>query len=131
MSTREAAKGFAWYHVTAMVILLSGLGLVALSLFWPRVFAGKSGWTQEQASKYQAASADVHRLSMQAGSTPPEDQTRSLQNELAKAQAEYGALRDELDAARARPGRIAAILRYLGIALAVGGALALAAKSNR
>ena len=105
MSTPEAAKGFSWFHAAAMVVSIIGLALVALSLFWPRVFAGPSGWTDEKAAKYQAVSAEVHRLTMQVSSTPTENQARTLQNEWADAQADYGALRAELDAARARPSR--------------------------
>jgi predicted negative regulator of RcsB-dependent stress response len=111
-----------------MFLVLIGLVLIALSVVWPMVSTGRSRWTDEQALAYQSASAEVHRLSMQAANMEPEEQTRALRDELANAESKYAALRAELDAARGRPSRIATVLRYLGIALLIGGLLGLVAK---
>jgi hypothetical protein len=130
MSTTESAErfAFAWREASAMFLLLAGLGLIALSLVWPAISSGPSAWTDEKALAYQAASAKVHSLSMQAAGTGPEQQTRELHDKLADAQTKYVDLRAELDAARSQPARLATILRYSGILLLAAGVIALLAK---
>ena len=130
MSTIEAAERFSfpWRDAAAMVLLFSGLGLIALSMVWPSVSSGSVGWTDDKALAYQAASGEVHSLSMQAAATEPEKQTREFHEKLADAQSKYVELRAELDAARGRPARIATILRYAGIVLLAVGVVALLLK---
>ena len=130
MPASETASKTSWFDLSAMLLLLAGLLLIALSVVWPRVFTGRSGWTDEKALAYQAASAEVHRLSMQAATGAPENQTRAHQEELADAESKYAALRAELDTARGRPARIVAMLRYGGILLLVAGALGLLARRD-
>ena len=128
MSTIEPAEHFAfpWRETSAMLILLIGLGLIALSLIWRSISSGKTTWTDEKALAYQSASAEVHRLSMQAGESEPEKPSRKLHDKLADAQSKYVDLRAELDAARSRPARIATILRYTGILFLAAGMVLLA-----
>ncbi len=114
-----------------MALTLVGLVLIALSVVWPKVATGRRGWTDEKALAYQSASAELHRLSMQTAATEPENQTRALHENLADAELKYAELRAELDAARARPARIATILRYAGIAILAAGILGLVAKRGR
>lgn len=128
MSTSEPARPFAWRDAWAMLLTLAGLVLIALSAVWPRVATGRHGWTDEKAVAYQSASADVHRLSMQAAATEPESQSRALHDELAEAESRYVELRAELDSARGKPARIATMLRYAGILLLAGGIVGLIAK---
>lgn len=131
MSTNEAVLRIAWREVLswpnllATSMVLTGFALVALSLLGTTVSTGRYGWTDEKAVAYQAASADLHRLSMKAAGTAPEDHTRALQERLVDAQTKYAGLRGELDAARARPAIIASIMRYGGILFAAAGAAAL------
>jgi predicted negative regulator of RcsB-dependent stress response len=112
------------------ITLLSGLVMVLLSFVWPAISIGQSAWSDEKAAEYQSASADVHRLSMQAGSAAPEDQSRAQQDALADAQSKYASLRAELDAAREQPARFAKVIRYAGIVLLVGGLIGLARNSG-
>jgi hypothetical protein len=126
MSTSKAARHFPWRDLWAMLLVLTGLVLIALSVVWPSVSTSRSGWSDDKALAYQSASAEMHRLSMQAAGGEPEQQTRAFRDELAEAEARYAELRAELDAARGRPGRIAAVLRYTGILLLIGGVAGLA-----
>ncbi|MEX0612400.1 MAG: hypothetical protein WD738_12000 [Pirellulales bacterium] len=128
MSTSDTAVKLSWRDGSAMFLLLTGLVLIALSVIWPKVSSGRSAWTDEKALAYQSASAELHRLSMQAAGTEPENQTRELQDKLAGAESKYAELRAELDAVRGRPARIATVFRYVGIVLLVGGVLALVAR---
>jgi hypothetical protein len=130
MAMTEAAATLSWRAVAAMLLLLVGLVCIALSVVWPAVSTGRSAWSDEQALAYQAASAEVHRLSMQAAATEPEKQTRALHDELNKAEAKYRDLRAELDSARSRPSRIAKMLRIGGILLLAGGIVGLIAKRD-
>jgi hypothetical protein len=130
MAMSEAAATLSWRAAIAMLLLLTGLACIALSLVWPAVATGRSAWSDEQAVAYQAASAEVHRLSMHAAATAPEKQTRALHDELNKAEATYRDLRAELDAARSRPSRIAKILRIGGALLLAGGIVGLVAKRD-
>jgi hypothetical protein len=128
MSTNEMPARVSWAHVSATLLLMIGLMLIGLSFVWPTMASSQSAWPNEKAEAYQAASANVHRLSMQMAGRTPQDQTRAHHEELANAQTNYAALRTELDEARIRPARIATILRYSGILLAAGGAVWLFAR---
>lgn len=115
----------------ATLVLLLGMVLVAASFLWQRIGGGASSWTKEKALAYQEVSARVHGLTVKMSTTPPEGQTRALQDELVDAQAEYGELRGELDAARGAPGRFARLLRYLGVFLAIAGGVGIAWSRSR
>jgi len=130
MSTIERSEPltFPRQDAWAILVLLLGFALIALSIIWPSVTSGKSAWTDEKAVAYQAASAKVHSLSMQSAGMEPENQSREFHEKLADAQLQYGDLRAELDAARSRPARIATVLRYAGVLLSAAGVLALLAK---
>jgi hypothetical protein len=130
MAASDGSHPFPWRDAAAMSMVLVGLLVVALSLVFPRVFASRSRWSEEQAIAYQTAAAKLHQLSMESVNTPAEKQTRNLQNELAVAQSEYAALRDELETARAAPHRLASVLRYGGLLLAVIGVAGLLAKRS-
>lgn len=126
MSIRKTLARVRWRDSFSLVALIGGLILTMLSFAWPAVSTGRSEWSDQQAVEYQAASSELHRLSLQIGSTPPEDQSRAKQKELADAQSKYAALRAELDAARRYPTRIAAVLWYTGIFLLICGLIDLA-----
>jgi len=121
MSASDAAHPFPWRDIAAMSCVVIGLALVALSVVFPRIFTGRTRWSEQQAIAYQKAAAKLHQLSMESTNTPAENQSRTLQNELADIRSEYAALRDQLEAARAAPHRLATYLRYTGVFLAVLG----------
>jgi hypothetical protein len=123
MSMSETPDQISWRHVLPILVSISGMMLIGLSFVWPRMFPAQAAWSDEKAEAYQAASADLHRLSMQTGAAAPENQTRAAQEQLADAEANYAALRTELEDARSRPARIAIILRYSGILFAVVGSI--------
>jgi uncharacterized membrane protein len=125
MSNTETNDRSDWPILAGATLLVLGLALVVMSLVLPNLSRGSSGWSEEKAESYQAASAELHRLSMQMAGIAAEDQTRARQDALAEAQTKYANLRAELDAARSRPARIATILRYAGIFLAAAGTLLL------
>jgi hypothetical protein len=131
MSTETPAvqvwRGETW----AALALLAGLLCVALSVAWPAISNGQSSWSDEKAVAYQEASAKVHELSMQAGSTAPENQSRTMHEQLAEAQSKYAALRTQLESVRSQPARIALVLRYTGLALLVGGVIALVKSAGK
>jgi hypothetical protein len=125
MSETDKNDRYFWQVASGALLLMIGLALVALSLAWPRLSDGSSTWTNEKAEAYQAASAEVHQRTMQMAATPPEEQTRANKEALADAQTTYAGLRAELDDARTRPARLATILRFGGILLAISGAIIL------
>lgn len=122
--TKESDRK-SWLLASGTSMLVIGLALVALSVVWPKISTGNSTWTENKAEAYQAASEELHSLSMQMAATPPEQQSRARADALAEAESKYTALRIELEDARERPARIATILRYTGIALAALGAVTL------
>jgi hypothetical protein len=124
-NTEKTNDRSSWSITPGASLLVIGLVLIALSVAWPKLSNGSPSWSDEKAESYQAASAELHQLSMQMAGTPAEDQTRARQDALAAAHTKYAALRAELDEARSRPARIATILRYSGILLAMVGTLLL------
>ena len=91
MSTDSPAAQIWRGELWAVLALVLGLLCVALSVAWPTISNGQSSWSEEQAVAYQEASAKVHELSMQAGSTAPEEQSHAMHEQLADAQNKYAA----------------------------------------
>jgi hypothetical protein len=122
MITTEPAKVPAWRPLFAAGTLLVGIGLLAFSFVWSTISRGQGNWSEEQALRYQAASARLHSLSHKYARPPEEGSAATAREELKNAQIEFQRLRSDLDAAIARPGRIALWLRVVGAVLAaVGG----------
>jgi predicted negative regulator of RcsB-dependent stress response len=128
MSANEADSSVIKHQAPWALLAATGIALMALSIVWPLLSNGRANWSSKKATAYQSAAANLHQLSMKATHTPSEKQSRALHDELAKAQTEYLRLRGELDAARDTPGRGAVLLRYVGLAIACGGAVGLIAK---
>ena len=104
----------------SLALLAGGLALIAWS-FLGAASAKHSGWSPEQASEYQAASARLHGLSHSYAEQLRGGDPGAAKAELDQAKEEYNALRERLDAAIARPKRIAWLLRVGGAALALAG----------
>ena len=128
----ETPDRISWRHVLPILLSITGMLLIGLSFVWPRMFPPQAAWPDDKAEAYQAASAELHRLSIQTGTAAPENQTRAARDQLADAQANYATLRTELDDVRSRPARIGIILRYSGILLAVVGSIwTIASRHNK
>jgi hypothetical protein len=125
MSRTEPAKGRAWQIIFAVILVAGGFGLIAWSFIWPSVSSRRSGWSQDQAREYQAASARLHSLSHQHAHAAERGNEAAVRAELDKAQANYEVLRGELESAMRRPRRIAILLRLAGLALVGAGAMIL------
>jgi hypothetical protein len=108
----------AWQPLSAVLLVIAGLALIASSFIWPIVSTSVSGWTQEQALQYQAASARLHSLSHEFAHAAQQGNDQTLQTELDKTQAEYEVLRSQLESAMDRPRRVAWLLRLGGLLLA-------------
>jgi hypothetical protein len=120
MIRTEPAK--AWRPLLAAGLLLAGTALLAFSFVWTTISRGQGNWSQEQALRYQAASARLHSLSHKYARPAEEGTSAAAQEELKNAQIEYERLRTDLDAAIAHPSRIAFWFRIVGAALAAAGA---------
>lgn len=123
MSTNKTPAKISLRDAFPLLLLSAGLLLIGMSFVWLAMKPSHRAWPDDKAEAYQAASAELHRLSIQTGATAPENQTRAARDQLADAQANYAALRTELDDVRSRPARIGIILRYTGILLAVVGSI--------
>ena len=116
-------SSFNWRKSLAALLVLAGVGVIALSFFSPGKTSQRHAWTDTQAQLYQASSAKLHALSHQLAQASP-DQRQAVENELSKAQADYDALRHDLESAIERPNQVAWFLRIAGLlCIAVGGGL--------
>jgi hypothetical protein len=118
-----------------LVVLFVGLGLVCLSFFWADLFP--SGWTEEQAKPRADASANLHALQhsrahqmghAHGGETPGEAKEHSKGEASYKAFEEAKEKYDQstiaLEKAQHAGEGTAAMMKWLGIALVLGGTVA-------
>ena len=101
--------------------LVMGTGLIAASLVWTHLPGDISGWSTGQAMELQSASASLHELSHKYEAQLSRSKANSLPPEFASAKEKFDQLKQQLDAARERPGHIAAALFVAGTLLSVGG----------
>lgn len=125
MTRHEPANTLAWRSVTAVVLLVAGLGFIAWSFIVANVSTGHAAWSQEQAREYQAASSKLHSLSHEFALAAQSGNEPTVRDELRRAKSEYDELRGQLEIAMARPGRIAFWLRFAGLLLIAVGAVGL------
>jgi hypothetical protein len=112
---------FDWRTCVAFITLLVGVILVCLSLVWAHLVTGRTAWTEEQALAFQSASSKLHSLSHDFTHAAEHGNTETVRPELDKAQARFAELNAQLESARDRPARIATILRFTGLLIAVTG----------
>jgi hypothetical protein len=112
-----------WPILSGLLVIV-GLVLFTVSFVWPGSSSRTSAWSADQAKEYQAASANLHRLSHEYARTAGTDEAKKVRAELEKARTDFDGLSDELESAISRPKRIAILMRIGGVALAVAGAAA-------
>jgi hypothetical protein len=107
----------------AALLIIAGAGVIAISFVWPGKSSQRDAWSLEQAKQYQAAASKLHKLlDEKTNAKPGRDVT--VRKKLETAEAEYNALRGDLDSAMSRPQRWAWTMRVVGmIAVVIGGAL--------
>jgi hypothetical protein len=113
------------------VLLLVGLGLLAASFLLPGQAVSRASWSPDQARAYQKASIKLHGLSHEFEHAAGSKDEQALKEKLDQAQAEYGELRSQLDAAINRPNHIASTLRIIGSLLIAVGAVAIYSKREK
>lgn len=114
----------AWRERTPSALLVTGVVLIVASLLVPKWLSSDSpAWSPEQARRLQQASARLHHLTHQHGEEISGPDAHQPPAEFKEAEAEFNELSGQLDAARNQPARLSAVLRVLGIALAVAGAI--------
>lgn len=112
-----------------MVLLGLGCLLLGVGFLWSTVFPPSRTWTEEKANRMTELSNNAHKLLFVAknaktnprpgGPTPTEAQAA-----YDEAKAELDTLKAEFESARDTPTTTGTYLRYLGIALALGGGFA-------
>jgi hypothetical protein len=102
-------------------LLAGGILLLAVSFFWPGQSLSRSAWSPEQAKAYQAASVKLHGLSQETVAAAGSNNDKANREKLAQAEAEYKAIRSQLDSAIDRPKYITYALRIFGSLLAIAG----------
>lgn len=125
MTDRKPDRKFDFRPFLAAAALVGGGGLILLSLFLPSLAISRTNWSPEQAKRYQDASIQLHSLSHAAVHAARDGTASETREKLQLAEAEYKAIRADLDSATARPARIALVLRLSGIALLAVGAFGL------
>jgi hypothetical protein len=119
-----------WRKHAASVTLLIGVTAIAASFALPSLSIRRSLWSDEQARQYQAVSAKLHALAHQHGENAQPTKAHSNTSDLQEAQAKYDELRQQLDTARAFPGRTSAAMFGGGILLSAIGTLIYLAGSH-
>jgi hypothetical protein len=124
MSNPQPVSKRNWQVAWAAMLIVAGIGAIATSFVWPGKASRLSGWSNEQAQLYQAASTKLHSLLHEIAKAPA-DRKQGVQDQLKSSQAEYDALRSELESAMSRPRHLSWILRTFGALLVVGGGIIL------
>jgi len=111
------------------IVLGGGLALIGLSMIWPQIFDGSSQWTQEKADQWTKTKDRLHVLSFAVHAPPgaersgrlgkPED-IKAEYDRIKLANEEFAA---EFDEAYNGPKRMAATLKWSGVAIAAVGAI--------
>ena len=125
MVNNEPAKQTARQPMLAAILLAAGILLLLISFFWPGQSTSRAAWSPEQAKAYQKASVKLHNLSQETVATAGSNNDKALREKLDKAEAEYKAIRAQLDSAIDRPKHITLALRIVGTLLAIAGLTAI------
>jgi hypothetical protein len=107
--------------VLPAALLAGGIALLVASFFWPGQSISRTAWSPEQAKAYQAASVKLHSLSQETAASAGRNNEKALREKLSKAEADYKAIRTQLDAAIDRPKHVTLFLRICGSLLAIIG----------
>jgi hypothetical protein len=107
-----------------------GILLLAVSFFWPSQSASRAAWSPEQAQAYQAASIKLHSLSQESVAAAGSNKDKTIREKLGQAEAEYKAIRSQLDSAIDRPKSITLALRIAGSLAAIVGLILIFRRAN-
>ena len=118
-------------QLPAAIFLVAGLSLLAASFLVPSQATSRASWSPEQAHAYQRASVKLHGLSHELEHAAGSKDEPAIKEKVKEAQAEYGALRTQLDAAIDRPKHIATTLQIGGSLLIATGAFVMFVKREK
>jgi len=121
MTGNDPRQPFDSWKAIPAILLTSGIVLILLSLFWPTGTVSHANWSPDQAKQYQAASVKLHGRSHASVHPSPDADPQAMRKELQQAEADYKAIRTQLDSAINGPKRFALALRAAGIAILVAG----------
>jgi hypothetical protein len=107
-----------------LVAICLGFVLLASSFLWTTLFSAKSSWTPEKAERWSQVKSRLYDLGflmntkvrMHAGPDPA-----TLRTEYEELEKENQLLAAEFSSVSSRPHKIANLLKWSGIALAVVG----------
>ncbi len=121
MADDAAAKEPRKHSTLAAALVATGILLLAVSFFWPGQSVSRAAWSSDQAKAYQAASMKLHSLSQETVASAGANGDKAVREKLEKAEADYKAIRSQLDSAIDRPKYITFAIRILGSLLAIAG----------
>jgi hypothetical protein len=130
MADSDPAKEPAKHSTLAAALLAGGILFLAVSFFWPGQSVSRAAWSPEQAKAYQAASVRLHSLSQETVASAGSNNDKGVREKLEKAEAEYKAIRSQLDSAIDRPKYITFAIRILGSLLAIAGMTMIYRRAN-
>ena len=123
MTDNERDQKLDWRTALPATSLAGGILLILLSLFWPSGATSRANWSAEQAKQYQAASIKLHSLSHASVHPGTDVDPQAQRKELQQAEADYKAIRAELDSAIDRPKHLILAFRVAGVTLVAAGGL--------
>jgi hypothetical protein len=129
MATSMPAKQSAGQSL-ALTLVICGLASFAISFIWPNQATSRANWSTEDAKAYQSASVKLHALSHESVHAAGTKNEKAIREKLDQAEAEYNALRGELDSAIERPKQIRIALRVAGLLSVAGGAAIFYKRAN-
>jgi hypothetical protein len=130
MADNEQVKQPARQSSLAIALLAGGILLFALSFVWPGQSASRAAWSPEQAKAYDVASIKLHSLSQETVAAAGSNNAKALRSKIDQAEAEYKAIRSQLDSAIDRPKHITLALRISATLLAIVGLTLIYRRSN-
>jgi len=104
------------------VCVSAAVALLILGLLWPIAPTSQNSWSDEQAQRYAAASAELHGAA--------HDKQANSEEKYNDLKTRFDALKYELEEARIRPERTAFWLKVCGSVLAGLGVITLLAQRS-
>jgi hypothetical protein len=121
------AEASARYALPAIVM---GITLFGLS-FLPIFASGRERWTKDQALELQQASMRIQELTHKLGAQTPDTVNRQTSQDYQQALDHFANMQSQLKEAQSRSGSLEAVLRILGLLLAIGGAVSFFATKRK
>lgn len=111
------------------IVVVVGVGLLAISLVWGLLFPANRGWTEEKAARLAELTKQSHTLMFQVNAAKQKPSMHSgsdagdVQKKYKDVTEERDTLRAEFEGKRDSPKTAATILRWSGIAFVVAGGI--------